>query len=48
MQITEQDIKEVQAILRRWRTQAEGKLDSKKQVEKVMRILDALYTGGKG
>lgn len=49
MQLTDDDIKKAQEILRRWRINAgvKGNEGAKKDVEHIMRVLNALY-GGKG
>ncbi len=48
MIITAEDIKQVQEILRRWRTAAIGKgnKEAKADVEHVMKVINQLYTGG--
>jgi hypothetical protein len=49
MQLTDEDIKKAQEILRRWRVNAaaKGNEDAKKDVEHIMRVLNALYGGNR-
>lgn len=50
MNITTEDIKRAQEILRRWRSAAIGKNNKEAQedVEHIMCVISQLYTGGVG